>query len=423
MSSLLEKLSGALLHKRYLTTLLLIVLPHLLFLFLFTTPPLFADSASYHALGESLAAGNGYQLKGVPHSDFMPGYPLFIALFYFVFGANPWVIRVAQVFLFAASVLLNVQTAKRLFSEKVAALVFVLLGFFPAFFMYPATLNAEIWVVFLISLFLFISLRKIPAEKRSFVLWSFASGASAALIALAKPEMFLWAPLSALWVLCHRKGLWLAVQSGLIAGVAFLLVLSPWMIRNYSVFDRFVPFSTAGGRTFWLSAHQPALTEYSAPEFQAAYARCEVTEDRPATDACLSKDAVRMIKEHPAYFVKSAVGRVIRTLAGSHTEYLIGYDAAFSEARSKGMWDVFVVKGSLLAINLLFVGLGILGLLVLCRSLCFLPLLYLVAAKLAIHGVFFGTPRYGLHLAPLFAICAAALLLYRWKTPTQINHT
>jgi hypothetical protein len=37
---------------------------------------------------------------------------------------------------------------------------------------------------------------------------------------------------------------------GLAGGIA-LAVLSPWMIRNYLVFDRFIPTSTNGGFNFW----------------------------------------------------------------------------------------------------------------------------------------------------------------------------
>jgi len=31
----------------------------------------------------------------------------------------------------------------------------------------------------------------------------------------------------------------------------FVLTLSPWIIRNYRVFGKFIPGTTMGGRVFW----------------------------------------------------------------------------------------------------------------------------------------------------------------------------
>jgi 4-amino-4-deoxy-L-arabinose transferase-like glycosyltransferase len=405
----LAKVTEAFENKVGLLTCVIVL--HLFFLLFTTTPPLIADSQIYHELGKNLSEGTGYQLEGAPMTDFMPAYPLLIAGLYSLFGPEPWVVRIFQVFLFGASTLFLYIVAQRSFGSLVALVAFVSFSLFPAFFIYPATLNAEILVIFLISLLFVLTLRDTPHERWTFIRWSSLSGLVVGLLALAKPEMFLWLPLTALMIICRRQGFGVAVKSGFWAVLAFMLVLSPWIIRNYSVFDKFVPFSTAAGRTFWLSAHQPELTENSAPEFIQATKTCARPNDVLATDQCLSKDAMRMIKEHPMYFAKTVVKRIQRTLIGSHTEYLVGYDTAFSEASAKGLWQVFAVKAILILWDILFVFAGLAGVLYLCRELEWLFLLYLIGTKLLVHGIFFGTARYGLHLSPILAITGAFLLV------------
>ena len=70
------------------------------------------------------------------------------------------------------------------------------------------------------------------------------------LIALTNPSLLSWLPFCGLWLLvvqlraeCTDRPLW----SALAAGAVCLAVLSPWVIRNYVVFHRFIPLRSNFG--------------------------------------------------------------------------------------------------------------------------------------------------------------------------------
>jgi hypothetical protein len=288
-------------------------------------------------------------------------------------------------------------------------LAFLLFGLLPALFVYPATLNAEIRVIALVTVVLWLAGREPSSGIWAGAGWAGGFGAICGLLALAKPEFFLWVPAAFLAARSRGASRYRAAALFFCSVVGFVLVLSPWIVRNLATFDRIIFFSTSGGRVFWLAAHKPELTEYSAPAFQEAYLRCH-TRGRPKeTDVCLQRDGLRMVSEHPMYYVQSAVKRVARVLFGSHTEQLVGYEISFAQAWASQQLGVLAVKGVLLAVHATFALSGIIGLFWARPERAWPVLVYLVATKLGVHAALFGTPRYGLHLAPIFAVTAAGL--------------
>ena len=64
------------------------------------------------------------------------------------------------------------------------------------------------------------------------------------LIALVNPSLLLWLPFAGMWLLMVqlRSGSAShALAQGLISGLIFIAVLSPWVVRNERVFHRFIP--------------------------------------------------------------------------------------------------------------------------------------------------------------------------------------
>ncbi len=58
-------------------------------------------------------------------------------------------------------------------------------------------------------------------------------------------------------------------------GTVGAAILMPWWIRNYLIFERFVPLSTAGGMTLWIGIQPggqwiPAPQRLLAPELEMA---------------------------------------------------------------------------------------------------------------------------------------------------------
>jgi 4-amino-4-deoxy-L-arabinose transferase-like glycosyltransferase len=378
--------------------------------FLLVVPPISisADAGVYDQLGRGFAAGQGYRLLGEPVTDLMPVYPFVIGAVYAAFGPHPWLIRILQAacIAFAASSLYLLMRPR--WGERAAVVGFLVVSLLPAWFVYPGTLNAESVLLALELVFLCLAFHKPDALPVAAL-----AGAACGLLALTKPEFFVWLPVPALVAERRRAFAFLMASA-----VCFAVVLAPWAIRNAITFHRFIPLSTKSGHTLWISGHQPELTEFGGPEFARALERCRVVGDPKATDDCLMADAKRQIAQHPAYFVRGAVGRVVHTLFGSHTEYVEGLGVSFTEARRTGRFFVLLGKAGLLILHGIVVVIGVAGIVWLCRTRRQWFLLYLLVAKVAVHGLVFGTARYGLHLTPVLAIGCGAVAQRLWPEST-----
>lgn len=387
-------------------------LAHVAFLLIVPPIPIQSDASFYDLAGRNIASGRGIATGEGPLTAVMPAYPLFIGALYTICGDHPWVVRIAQSLLVALAAAGTFLVARR-WGNRAATVGFLAVALLPAWFIYPGTLNAETLLLAAEVLFLALTLRD---SKNTFA-WGVTSGGACGLLALIKPEFIIWLPLPIL-VRGQRRLVTTAIASAL----GFAVALSPWVIRNAYQFHRFIPLSTHSGHTLWLSAHQPELTEFSSPEFNAALARCRKTRDPKATDDCLLADAKRMVAQHPGYFLKTSLGRGVHTLFGSHTDCL-PHDISiysFAQAWRDRRFGILALKGSMLFVQTLFVLGGMLGIGWLCRRRRHWFLAYLLGSKLAVAALIFGTSRYGLHLTPIFAVGWGALGSRLWPTsPTS----
>jgi hypothetical protein len=380
-------------HARLALATALVFVAHLIFVAVGPTIPVVFDAAFYDASALSLAAGTGFSAGSAPEASLMPGYSLFLAGIYTIFGHRLWVVYAIQSLLvsLAASGLFLI--VGRQCGPRPAAVAYLSLALFPMWFLYPLFLGAE--PLLLVAQVAFFAATLRPARD---VRWAAGSGATCGILTLVKPEFFLWLLLPTI-----LAGKTRALRTLIVSAVSFAIVLSPWIARNEHAFAEFIPLTTRSGSALWLSAHAPELTEFTRPEFVAADARCNIPNAPKATDDCLAREARAMIADHPAYFIRTSFSRLLRTLVGSHTEQLPVYSMAFSDAIREKRFDVLSVKVPLLLINAIFVGGGLLGILFACRDRRYWFLIYLVASKLAVCAVFFGTARYGLHLSPILA--------------------
>lgn len=89
-------------------------------------------------------------------------------------------------------------------------------------------------------------------EHREFGSWRqwLAFGLLWGLIALSNPSLCIFLPVCGLWLLA--RGGWKQWGQATASGVVFLALLTPWCVRNYVVFHRFVPVRTNLGVELYL---------------------------------------------------------------------------------------------------------------------------------------------------------------------------
>jgi len=200
----------------------------------------------------------------------LPGYPLFLAGVYKVFGhGNNKAVRVVQALIDTLTCVLIALVAfawavdpER--KHRAALIAFVLAAVCPFTTIYVATVLTEVMTNFLaVAMVLAVTFAfeatndTDKAERKRALLWWTVSGLIAGLAVLFRPDSGLFAAAVGLTLvssLLVKRGvsslprrLKSLVLCGAVFSLAFCLVLVPWTIRNYRVFHLFQPLAPAHG--------------------------------------------------------------------------------------------------------------------------------------------------------------------------------
>ena len=193
----------------------------------------------------------------------VPGYPLFLAGIYAVFGhGNNTAVRVVQAVIDTATCVLIAWVAfawavDRERKHRAALIAFILAAVCPFTAIYVATILTEVLTNFLTAAMVLTATFAFKASVRKKALgWWVATGLLAGLAVLFRPDSGLFAAaiggtLMLTALVTRSTGFFTrmraATLSAAIFSIAFCLVLVPWTIRNRRVFHVFQPLSPAHG--------------------------------------------------------------------------------------------------------------------------------------------------------------------------------
>jgi 4-amino-4-deoxy-L-arabinose transferase-like glycosyltransferase len=193
-----------------------------------------------------------------PTAWMTPIYPYLVALSFRFFGVYSRASAIAMLSLngvFSALTCLPIFfMARRTFGEVVACRA----GWTWAFFPYAIYFSGDfIWstvlTTFLLALAFALGLR---LEQSKRIRDWLAFGIVAGIAALSDPVVLSVLPLLGLWMWCRssrRDGNWLL--RGAAAGLAFIIVVTPWFVRNYRVFGTMIPFRDNFGLELYVGNH------------------------------------------------------------------------------------------------------------------------------------------------------------------------
>lgn len=182
-----------------------------------------------------------------PGAFVTPGYPVFLAGTYSLarlLSTDPLIAtRVIQAIISTGSVFLVYILARRAGGPRAAGLAGVLAAVYLPSYMANTRILTEVLFSFLQLAYLCALVVAMEKEK---VRWHILSGALLGLAVLVRPAIapFLVVPYLILLVIKRD----LKYFSYLLAAVfAFCIIISPWWVRNYLVFDKFIIFATQTG--------------------------------------------------------------------------------------------------------------------------------------------------------------------------------
>jgi hypothetical protein len=203
----------------------------------------FPDEASYVDTARRLAGGGGF---GVQYSR-VPAYPVFLALLSLGLPASVTFLRVGQAAVAALGSVLVFGLADRMFGRRAAIAAGLVYALDPLLVIASGLLYPETVAALLLPPLVFTAL---DASKRDALARSAAAGALLGILALLRPVALVLPPVVAGWIALTvpaRPARRMAHLGAL--GLAFLLVLTPWIARNYRIHGQFVPVATAGSKT------------------------------------------------------------------------------------------------------------------------------------------------------------------------------
>lgn len=239
-------------HRRFFLGTILAGLALRLFFFLYF-PAVTDDSRIYADLATNLLQHGVYgQTQGtqiVPTDTRLPGYPLFLAKIFFVFGAGNFkAVLLAQILFDLVTCLVIADLARRVISERAARAAFALAALCPFLANYAAAVLTETLEIFFTAVALdcaAAALERVEQRAARVIPLFAASGAAIAGCILLRPDGGVLLVAVVLYLSAARRpsapGRRLLAVA-VLAGCA-LAPLAPWTVRNFRTLHHFQPLA------------------------------------------------------------------------------------------------------------------------------------------------------------------------------------
>lgn len=369
------------------------------------TPPLRSDSLTYHKLAMSILSGE-YARDGNPTAFVVPGYPLFLAGIYALFGSGETAVRIVQSVLDVATALLFYLICRKIFDKRNAFIALVIFAFFPSNILYTQAILTET-LFGLVSMLFLLFVYGDEVQKRPFVSGFFFSSAllirTSFLLCIVPVAFYLFRSMGSF---SETAGTRKIAGKALMFTAGALLVLTPWLIRNKITIGEYV-LSTQGGSTLWEGSNPRATGTWNK---EAADANPLFEEkDELKADREFRKQALQFMSENPVKFIELGFRKIGYLFSSERMAVLYFAEAqpgtGSTEAYSRTNPIILaLVNVPYFAVILL----GLWGILIPMKKRSLTA--GLVLAWIATVFMFVGLPRYHYVLIPFFVIGTVNLL-------------
>lgn len=250
---------------------------------------------------------------GQPTAFWLPLYPLIISAVQLVFGNSLVIFRLFQAILGSLLVLFMFDIAVRLFRNRAVGYGAALItAFYPFFIYYCGIVMTETLYISMLTAFFWSFLRWYQNRTAvNCIVMGIILGA----VFLTRSVVLGLIPMTACAVFLLSSRWFRGLQQMFLFIVAFCLVLSPWVLRNYGLFESVVITPTKGGPTFW-ARNNPLFLEKELGESGFDVSSLEVflgnelltfpsftTENEVQRSTLMFQRMFRFIKEEPEFYL------------------------------------------------------------------------------------------------------------------------
>jgi hypothetical protein len=346
-----------------------------------------------------------HSVQGVPVPNiFMPPlYPLFlysIKIFFNNIDIFLWVIQYLQLFFAIITIFLANKILLEFFSENLSTIGTLIFAIFPLNVYAVSQISSITLQILLLNIFIY-SFLKLFKKIENLQIFLFTI--SSALLMLLRGEFFIFVILSIIYLYLKQKNL----IKILIISLITLLIISPYLYRNYNIFG-VITITKSGGYNL-LKGNNPRTKPEGTPMFlsiekvipEVKSKLDELNAKGPSSNYDLAQDkillnqAIKFIKSNPLHYVMLYIKKVLSFM-------FIDINASYANYYSplhiipKLFLGVTTLIGIILSFNLRV------------NAQNFVTLYYF--ANIGLFSVFFILPRYSLSLLMIQIILSLFVL-------------
>ncbi|ERI93996.1 hypothetical protein HMPREF1982_01252 [Clostridiales bacterium oral taxon 876 str. F0540] len=187
-----------------------------------------------------------YKNTASPTVFIMPGLPYILSFFMKLFGAINGVaaFRVMQAVLQTLSLLLIFFIGRRVFNNKIGLIAMFLDAIYIPEIWASNLILTEVIFKFLFLLLIYFCLYAVENNK---VIYYIIGGVIWGLSALFRPPIALFPIVILIMWIKKKYSLSYIIKYTVIVSSIFVLIMSPWWIRNYKLYNAFIPFTVSSG--------------------------------------------------------------------------------------------------------------------------------------------------------------------------------
>ena len=382
------------------------------------------DMAYHHEWAKAIADGVAYY-KGPFFRA--PLYPLFLGGVYFLFGDNPWIIKIIQALIGSFSAVLVFLIGNNMFTRKtalVSGLLFACYG--PVIFFDAQLLIPNLAICLNLAALFFLTKTENNNSQKNYILGGLFLGLSA----LARPTILLFTVFLILfWIIKERKNITLRIKSYLLSILFILIPILPVTTYNYLQDSKFTFIAAYGGINFYIGNYNqadgvspviPGVRQDWKGGQEDTRRIAEKDAGRKLSESELSDywfdRAVAEITDDPLRFGKLLIKKIILLCNGY--ELSNNFDFYFF-AHQTSMMKLLIWRNFLFFPYGILLPLALVGIFLAYREKKSKLLLLYVAATVISIILFLVTARYRIYLIAPFSIFAAYAVTYfitNWKT-------
>jgi hypothetical protein len=279
-------------------------------------PPSY-DGIEYDLLATHLLSGQGFAMTaGQPYGFRSPGFPFFLTLLYALFGHSYSLARLANVWLGALTCLLTYVFAKRVWRWQTGIIASLGVAVHPLLLYLTGIIYPECLILFLVAVVCVLTIKAAPFHRiAEMVPLALVSG----YLVYLRPSLLLFGLAQTVWVWLSYETVRKRLLTSMVLVGLIILVIAPWSVRNYLVFNKFVWMSTSGGITLWASNNpladggwiEPSPATWPGPDPPADLRGWPgLTETE--SEARFQAEAINWIRGHPAQFLSLLPRKIAR---------------------------------------------------------------------------------------------------------------